>query len=91
MQLVIPLPPLTKETRLGNQKKVKELGEKQKITVRHIRQRHMKLIKSAAKDDPSISVDVIARAEKDVEKEIKSALADIDKVTDQVKDDIMKA
>src|SRR5579862_895144 len=29
-QLLIPLPPLTKQTRLDNQKRVKELGEKQK-------------------------------------------------------------
>jgi ribosome recycling factor len=91
MQLFIPLPPLTKQTRLDNQKKVKDSAEKQKAIVRNIRQDHLKLIKKAAKDDPELGKDAVTRAEKDVEKEIKKALEDIEKISEQVKKDIMVA
>jgi ribosome recycling factor len=91
MQLFIPLPPLTKQTRLDNQKKVKELGEKQRTVVRNIRQDHLKLIKKAFKDDPEMGKDAVTKVEKDVEKEVKKALEDIDKIAEQVKSDIMVA
>jgi ribosome recycling factor len=91
MQLIIPVPPMTKEKRLENQKKVKELGEKQKIIVRNIRQEHLKLIKNVFKDDPGIGKDAVTRIEKDVEKKVKSAQEDIDRITEQVKKDIMEA
>jgi len=82
---------MTRQTRLDNQKKVKELGEKQKTIVRNIRQDHLKLVKKAAKDDPEMGKDVVVRVEKDVEKEIKSALEDIEKISEQVQKDIMSA
>ena len=91
MQLIIPLPPMTKETRLENQKKAKELGEKQKLIIRNIRQEHLKLIKNALKEDPKLGKDVIARVEKDVEKEVKSTLEDLDRIVEQIKKDIMTA
>lgn len=82
---------MTRQTRLDNQKKVKELGEKQKTIVRNIRHDHLKLVKKAAKDDPEMGKDVIVRVEKDVEKEIKSALENIEKISEQVQKDIMSA
>ena len=91
MQLFIPLPPMTKESRLENQKKVKELGEKQKTIIRNIRHDHLKLIKKAFKDDPALGKDAVNRVEKEVEKEIKSVLEDVDKVVHQVQKDIMDA
>ena len=90
-QLLIPLPPLTKQTRLDNQKKVKELGEKQKTAVRNIRQDHLKLIKKAAKHDPGMGKDVVTRVEKEVEKEVKSMLEEVEKISEQVQKDIMEA
>jgi len=91
MQLIIPLPPMTKETRLENQKKAKELGDKMKIIVRNIRQEHLKLIKNALKEDPGLGKDAIARVEKDVEKQIKSNLEEVDRITEKIKKDIMTA
>lgn len=91
MQLIIPLPPMTKETRTENQKKVKELGEKQRIVIRNIRQEQLKLIKNALKEDPGIGKDAAARVEKDVEKQIKSTLEEVDRITEQIKKDIMAA
>lgn len=91
MQLFIPLPPMTKEKRLENQKKVKDLSEKQKVVVRNIRQGHIKLIKTAVKEDPGIGKDAVTRIEKEVEKEIKSTLEEIDRIAEQLKTDIMTA
>jgi len=91
MQLIIPLPPMTKETRLENQRKAKELGEKQKTLVRNIRQEQLKLIKSAFKEDPAIGKDAVTRVEKDTEKEMKKTLEEIDRITEQIKKDIMMA
>jgi ribosome recycling factor len=82
---------MTKETRLENVKKVKDLGDKQKIHLRSIRQDHLKLIKKALKDDPGLGKDAVTRTEKEVEKEIKSALEEVDKIAEQVKKDIMAA
>ena len=91
MQLIIPLPPMTKETRIENQKKAKELGDKQRTMIRNIRQEHLKLIKNALKEDPGIGKDAATRAEKDVEKRIKSTLEEVDRITEQIKKDIMAA
>jgi ribosome recycling factor len=91
MQLTIPLPPMTKETRIENQKKAKELGDKQKTVIRNIRQEHLKLIKNALKKDPGIGKDTTARVEKDVEKQIKSTLEEVDRITEQIKKDIIAA
>ena len=91
MQLIIPLPPMTKETRIENQKKAKELGEKQKTVIRNIRQEHLKLIKNALKEDPGIGKDAATRVEKDVEKQMKSTLEEVDRITEQIKKDIMAA
>ena len=91
MQLFISLPQITKETRLENQKKVKELAENKKAVVRNIRHDHLKFIKAALKDDPSIGKDEATKAEKDVDKEVKSTLEEIDKIGEQIKRDIMEA
>ena len=91
MQLIIPLPPMTKETRIENQKKAKELGDKQKTIIRNIRQEHLKLIKNALKEDPGIGKDATTRAEKDVEKQMKSTLEEVDRIIEQIKKDIMAA
>jgi ribosome recycling factor len=91
MQLIIPIPPMTKEKRLENQKKVKDLGEKQKTVVRNIRQEHLKLIKKAFKDDRALGRDAVIRVAKDVEKEVKTALEETDKITEQIKKDILTA
>jgi ribosome recycling factor len=91
MQLIIPLPPMTKETRLENQKKAKDLADKQKILVRNIRQDQLKVIKSAFKEDPAIGKDAVTRVEKDTDKEMKKTLEEIDRITEQIKKDIMVA
>jgi len=91
MQLIIPLPPMTKETRLDNQRKAKELGENKKTVVRNVRQEQLKLIKSAFKQDPAIGKDAVTRVEKDVDKEMKKTLDEIDRITEQIKKDIMVA
>jgi ribosome recycling factor len=91
MQLIIPLPPMTKETRIENQKKAKELGEKQKTVIRNIRQEHLKLIKNALKEDPGIGKDAVTRVEKNVEKQVKSTLEEVDRITEQIKKDVMVA
>ena len=76
---------------MENQKKAKELGDKMKIIVRNIRQEHLKLIKNALKEDPGLGKDAIARVEKDVEKQIKSNLEEVDRITEKIKKDIMTA
>jgi len=91
MQLLIALPPVTRESRLENQRKVKELVENKKTTVRNIRHDHLRLIKTAFKEDPSLGKDAVTKAEKDVDKEIKSTLEELDKIGEQIKIDIMEA
>lgn len=91
MQLIIPLPPMTKEKRIENQKKAKELGEKQKTVIRNVRQEHLKLIKNALKEDPGIGKDAATRVEKNVEKQVKSTLEEVDRITEQIKKDVMVA
>ena len=80
---------MTKETRLENQTKVKEIGERQKTTIRNIRQDHLKLIKKAFKDDPGLGKDAVAKAEKVVEKEMKSTLNEIEKLTEKIMKEVM--
>jgi len=82
---------MTKETRFENQKKAKDLADKQKTLVRNIRQDQLKLIKSAFKDDPAIGKDAVTRVEKDTDKEMKKTLEEIDRITEQIKKDIMVA
>jgi ribosome recycling factor len=90
MQLVIPLPPITRQTRLENQVRVKELAEKQKVVVRSLRQDKLKGIKAATKKDKSIGKDEVARAEKEVEKEVKEYLEKIGKISEKVQKEIME-
>lgn len=76
---------------MDNQRKVKELGETKKTVIRNIRQEQLKLIKSAFKQDPAIGKDAVTRVEKDVDKEMKKTLDEIDRITEQIKKDIMVA
>lgn len=89
--MIIPLPPLTREVRLENQKKAKELGEKQKTVIRNIREKQIKSMRNALKEDPSLGKDALHQGEKGVDKETKSSLEQIDKITEQLKKDIMSA
>jgi ribosome recycling factor len=82
---------MTKETRLENQKKAKELGDKMKTVIRNVRQEHLKLVKNALKEDPGLGKDAVTRVEKDVEKQIKSTLEEVERITEQIKKDIMTA
>lgn len=91
MQLIIPLPPMTKQTRLDSQKKLKDLAEKQKTIIQNIRQKHNKQIKAATKADPTIGEDIIKRVLKDVDKEIQKTFGEVIKITDKVSGDIMAA
>ena len=90
MQLIIPLPPVTKQTRLDNQKKMRDLGERQKIAIRNIRQDHLKFIKKAAKQDRSLSEDVVVHVEKEVEKHVKSSLDEVVMITEKAQKLIME-
>lgn len=91
MQLIITLPPMTRQTRLDNQKKLKDLAEKQKTIIQNIRQKHNKQVKAASKDDPTLGEDIIKRILKEVDKEIQKTLGEITKITDKVSEDIMAA
>ena len=82
---------MTKETRLDNVKKVKDLNDRQKTVLRNIRQGQLKLIKAAFKDNPALGKDAVTRVEKDVEKEIKTTGDEVDKISEQIKKDIMEA
>jgi len=82
---------MTREVRLANQKKAKELGDKQKTVIRNIREKQIKSMRNALKDDPGLSKDVLHKGEKDVDKETKASVDEIDKVTEQLKKDIMAA
>jgi len=82
---------MTREVRVENQKKVKEIGEKQKIVIRNIREKQIKSMRNALKDDPGLSKDVLHKGEKDVDKETKASAEEIDKITEQLKKDIMTA
>ena len=91
MQLVIPLPPMTKQTRLDNQKKLKDFAEKQKTIIQNIRQKHMKLIKATSKDDPTVGEDIVKKVLKDVDKEVQKTFGEVTKITEKVNVDIMAA
>jgi ribosome recycling factor len=91
MQLIIPLPPMTKQTRLDNQKKVKDLAEKQKTIIQNIRQKYNKQIKAASKDDPTLGEDIVKKLLKDVDKEIQKSFGEVTKIADKVSEDIMAA
>jgi ribosome recycling factor len=82
---------MTKETRVANQAKVKELKEAQKTGVRHLRQEQYRLVQAVARMQTWIGKDDIARAEKEIDKEMKAALEKIDKLSQKFIDDMMKA
>ncbi len=82
---------MTKQTRLDNQKKLKDFAEKQKTIIQNIRQKHMKLIKAASKDDPTLGEDIVKKVLKDVDKEVQKTFGEVTKITEKVSDDIMAA
>ena len=48
-------------------------------------------MRAALKDDPSLGKDALHRGEKEVDKETKTSLEEIDKIAEQLKKDIMSA
>jgi ribosome recycling factor len=87
--MIIPLPPMTRQVRLENQKKVNEMAERQKTMIRNIREKQIKSMRNALKEDPGLGKDALHKGEKDVDKQTKASVEDIDKITEQLKKDIM--
>ncbi len=83
----ISVPPLTKERREELVKKVKELGEEAKVSVRNVRREAMDAIKKAVKD--GFPEDSGKRTEERVQDLTNSHIKKIDEVVEAKSSDIM--
>ena len=61
-----------------------------KTAIRGLRQDHLKHIKRIAKENKSLGKDEVSRAEKNVEKEVKSCLDEIVKISEKVQAEVME-
>jgi ribosome recycling factor len=48
-------------------------------------------MRNALKEDPSLGKDTLHKGEKDIDKETKASIDEIDKIAEQLKKDIMSA
>lgn len=85
--IIINVPPLTEERRKEYVKRVKQLGEDAKVSVRHVRQKTMDAIKKEVKE--GLPEDVGKRHEDTVQKMTDSAGKKIDSVVEAKSKDVM--
>lgn len=82
----INIPPLSEERRKELVKLVWKLAEEAKISIRNVRQEHMKDIKSKEKD---IGEDEVKRLEKTVQDKIDKSNKEIEEIAKQKEQDVM--
>lgn len=75
-QIRLIIPPLTEEVRKDIAKKAKVIGEEAKVAIRNIRRDFISMVK----DDDSMSDDYKDVVEKDIQKEVDSAVAQVEEM-----------
>lgn len=86
--LFVPIPPLTEERRIQLVKKIKEIGEESRITVRNIRHEALKGIKKQ-QDNKELSEDEAKREEKTLQEKIDEANKKIEEIIKTKEKDIL--
>lgn len=84
----LAFPQLTEERRRELSKQVRKMGEDSKVAARNIRRDAMEALKKL-KNDKTLSEDEFAACEKDVEKYVSEAVAEIDAATAAKEKEIM--
>ena len=84
----LSFPELTEETRKNLAKQAKKLGEDARIAVRNVRRDAMEGVKKM-KNAKELSEDEAAGVEEEVEKSVKKAMEEIEKLTEAKSKDIM--
>lgn len=84
----LSFPELTEETRKNLAKQAKKLGEDARIAVRNVRRDAMEGVKKM-KNAKELSEDEAAGVEEEVEKSVKKAMEEIEKLTEAKTKDIM--
>ena len=85
----IPIPPLTEERRIELCKRVRQVGEQAKVSIRNIRRGAKEELKSTQETE-KLSEDMRYHAEEQLQKETDRFVAAIDKVLHQKEADIME-
>jgi ribosome recycling factor len=86
--ILLTIPPLTEERRVGLVKNCKSLGEDAKISVRTIRQKLMEHIKKEVKN--GLPEDIGKKKEAEIQKYVEEHTAQVNKYVDAKEKEIMK-
>ncbi|MBR74050.1 MAG: ribosome recycling factor [Dehalococcoidaceae bacterium] len=85
----VPIPPLTEERRQELAKKIKQIAEESKISIRNIRRQYIDMIKEAKKDG-SISQDEESRITGNLEKATKDFNVKIDALSEKKQNELLE-
>ena len=85
----VPIPPLTEERRQELAKKIKQIDEESKISIRNIRRQYIDMIKEAKKDG-SISQDEESRITGNLEKATKDFNVKIDALSEKKQNELLE-
>tara|TARA_Y100001970_G_scaffold206990_1_gene252145 strand:- start:4922 stop:5479 length:558 start_codon:yes stop_codon:yes gene_type:complete len=85
----VPIPPLTEERRKELAKKIKQIAEESKVSIRNVRRQYIDAIKEAKKDG-TISQDEEGRITGSLEKTTKDFNAKIDALSDKKQNELLE-
>ena len=85
----VPIPPLTEERRKELAKKIKQIAEESKISIRNIRRQYIDMIK-ATKKEGEISQDDESRLTNNLEKATKEFISKIDQMSDKKQNELLE-
>ena len=87
--ILLKFPELTAERRKDLVKMISETSEKFKVSIRNIRRKYIDLVKDAEKDK-SLSIDESKKNQDQVQKSTDSSIIEIDNLTKQKENEILK-
>ena len=87
--IILKFPELTAERRKDLVKIINEISEKFKVSIRNIRRKYIDLIKDLEKEK-DISIDESKKNQEDVQKLTDSSISEIDNLTKQKENEILK-
>jgi len=87
--IILKFPELTAERRKDLVKIINETSEKFKVSIRNIRRKYIDLIKDLEKEK-NISIDESKKNQEDVQKSTDSSISEIDSLTKQKENEILK-
>jgi len=87
--ILLKFPELTAERRKDFVKMISELSEKFKVSIRNIRRKYIDLVKDSEKDK-LISIDESKKNQEQIQKSTDNSILEIDKLTKQKENEILK-